>query len=339
MKRIFITCTLVLTVFSFMALTPGIASAKTVKLTYSNFFPPTHIQSKLPESWCMEVEKRTEGRVKVQYYAGQTLLKAKQTYDGVIDGIADVGASVLAYTRGRFPVMSAVDLPFGYTSGVEATTVANELYQKFKPKEFNDTKLMYLHAHGPGFIHTRSKAVHKLEDLKGLKIRSTGMSAQVVKALGATPVPMPMPESYQSLQKGVVDGSAYPLEANKGWKLGEVTDYATCAYSAAYTTAFFVVMNKDKWNSIAPKDQAIIEAINKEWAIKHGEAWDASDMAGMQFFMQQGNTAIGLDKKEGERWKKAVEPLIDDYSKKMDAKGVDGKAVIETIRKSLKGKM
>jgi len=338
MKKILLTCVLVVAGFSFLAMTPASAPAKTVKLTYSNFFPPTHIQSKLPEAWGKEVEKRTEGRVTIQYFAGQTLLKAKQTYDGVVDGIADIGTSVLAYTRGRFPVMSAVDLPFGYTSGEEATAVANALFNKFKPKEFDDTKLMYLHAHGPGMIHTRSKPVARLEDLKGLKIRSTGMSAQVVKALGATPVPMPMPESYQSLQKGVVDGSAYPIEANKGWKLGEVTDFATCAYSAAYTTAFFVVMNKDKWNSIDPKDQAIIEQINKEWAVKHGQAWDTSDMAGMRFFMQQGNTAIGLDKKESARWKNAVAPLIDAYAKKMDAKGVDGKAVIKTIQDTLNGK-
>ena len=94
MKKIFITCAMVLAIFSFMALTPAAAPAKTVKLTYSNFFPPTHIQSKLPEAWCKEVEKRTEGRVKVQYYAGQTLLKAKQTYDGVVDGIADVGEAL-----------------------------------------------------------------------------------------------------------------------------------------------------------------------------------------------------------------------------------------------------
>lgn len=337
MKNLLVSCSLAVTIFSIFYLAPATVTAQTVKLTYSNFFPPTHIQSQLPESWCKELEKRTEGRIKIQYFAGQTLLKAKQTYDGVVDGIADIGTSVLAYTRGRFPVMSAVDLPFGYTSGEEATAVANALYNKFKPKEFDDTKLMYLHAHGPGFIHTRKKAVARLEDLKGLKIRSTGMSAQVVKALGATPVPMPMPESYQSLQKGVVDGSAYPIEANKGWKLGEVTDFATCAYQAAYTTAFFVVMNKDKWNAIDPKDQAIIEQINKEWAVKHGQAWDKSDMAGMRFFMQQGNRAIGLDKKESERWKKAVAPLIDTYAKKIDEKGIDGKAVIQTIRSTLKG--
>lgn len=332
MKKIAFTVTLVLTVFTLMAVIPSASTAKQVKLTYSNFFPPTHIQSQLSEAWCKEVEKRTEGRVTVQYFAGQTLTKAKQTYESVMDGIADIGTSALAYTRGRFPVISAVDLPFGYPSGVVATEVVNDLYNKLKPKEFDDTKVMYIHAHGPGMIHTRDKAVHKLEDLKGLKIRSTGTSAEVVKFLGATPVPMPMPDSYQSLQKGVVDGSAYPFEANKGWKLGEVVDYATAAYSCAYTTTFFIVMNKDKWNAIDPKDQKIIEEINAEWAPKHGQAWDSSDMEGIRFFLQQGNEIIGLDAKESQRWAGAVEPLISDYGKQLDEKGLNGKAVIKTIR-------
>jgi TRAP-type C4-dicarboxylate transport system substrate-binding protein len=335
MKKIAITCTLLLTVFAMLAVIPSVSTAKEVKLTYSNFFPPTHIQSQLSEAWCKEVEKRTGGRVTVQYFAGQTLTKAKQTYESVMDGIADIGTSALAYTRGRFPVISAVDLPFGYPSGVVATAVVNDLYNQLKPKEFDDTKVLYIHAHGPGMIHTRGKAVHKLEDLNGLKIRSTGTSAEVVKALGGTPVPMPMPDSYQSLQKGVVDGSAYPFEANKGWKLGEVVDYATAAYSSAYTTTFFVVMNKSKWDAIDPKDQKIIEEINMEWAPKHGQAWDSSDMEGIRYFLQQGNEIIGLDAKESQRWAKAVDPLIADYGKQLDGQGLDGKAVIKTIKELL----
>jgi len=65
----------------------SILYAKPIKLTYSNFFPPTHIQSKLAQSWCDEVEKRTNGAVIVEYYPAQTLTKAKQVYDGVpVDG-------------------------------------------------------------------------------------------------------------------------------------------------------------------------------------------------------------------------------------------------------------
>ena len=309
--------------------------ADPVKLTYSNFFPPGHIQSKLAEAWCKEVEERTNGQVVVEYFPGQTLTKAKQVYDGVVEGISDVGFSVFAYTRGRFPVMAAVDLPLGYTSGTVATKVINAVYKKFTPKELTDTQVMYLHSHGPGLIHTKSKAVRKMEDMKGLKFRAHGTSALVVKALGGTPVPKPMPETYQMLQKGVVDGAVYPFEANKGWKLGEVTRYCTADFSAAYTTSFFVVMNKDKWNAISAANQKIIEQINMEWVDKHGEAWDTSDALGIVFFLNQGGQIIGLEAKEAERWKNAVAPIIEDYKANMDKKGLRGTETVDFTIKTL----
>jgi len=330
MKKQLVALMLVVCIgLAFGFISPVTAEAGPTKLTYSNFFPPGHIQSKLAESWCKEVEKRTNGQVVVEYFPGQTLTKARQVYDGVVEGISDVGFSVLAYTRGRFPVMAAVDLPLGYTSGTVATKVINAVYNKFEPKELMDTQVMYLHAHGPGLIHTKSKAVRKMEDMKGLKFRGHGTSALVVKALGGTPVPKPMPETYQMLQKGVVDGAVYPFEANKGWKLGEVTRYCTADFTAAYTTSFFVVMNKDKWNSISAANQKIIEQINMEWADKHGEAWDTSDAEGIVFFLNQGGEIIGLDAKEGERWKKAVAPIIDDYKANMNKKGFNGTELVD----------
>ncbi|VBB44171.1 Extracellular solute-binding protein, family 7 [uncultured Desulfatiglans sp.] len=321
-----------LIMMSFSAV-PGASAATT--LTYSCFFPPTHIQSILAEQWSQEVEKRTNGEVKVQYYPGQSLTKADQCYDGVVQHISDIGFSVLAYTRGRFPVMSAVDLPLGYMSGRAATAVINAVYEKFNPVELQDTKVMYLHAHGPGLIHTKGKAVRKLEDMKGLKFRGHGTSADVVKALGGTPVPKPMPETYEMLQKGVVDGGVYPLESNKGWKLGEVVDYCTADFTSAYTTSFFVVMNKDKWAEISPENQKIIEEINAEWVVKHAEAWDTSDMEGLRYLLNQGGEMIGLDAKEAARWKAAVQPIIDGYVTELDKKGLNGKEIVEFIAKTL----
>jgi TRAP-type transport system periplasmic protein len=298
------------------------AEAGPIKLTYSNFFPPFHIQSQLAESWCKEVEKRTNGSVTVDYFPKGTLTKANQNYDGVVAGLSDIGMSCFAYTRGRFPVISALDLPLGYSSGKAATAVANEFVRKFNPKEIQDTQMMYVHAHGPGIIHTvKNRPVKKIEDLKGLKLRGHGTSALFQKALGATPVGKPMPECYQMLQKGVVDGASFPFEANKGWRLGEVTKHATAAYSAAYTTAFFVVMNKDKWDSLPADTRNTIEKINEEWAVKHGEAWDTSDMIGIQFFLSHGGTIHGLDNKESKIWEKAVAPVAEDYVAGMKKKG------------------
>ena len=331
MKRfvyLVVLCFAVSSIFSIGA--TNVASAEPIKLTYSNFFPPTHVMSKLAEDWCKEVEKRTKGQVVVEYFPGQTLTKAAQCYDGVVNGLSDMGLSVLGYTRGRFPVLAAVDLPLGYPSGVVATQVANAVYEKFKPKEFMDTQVMYLHAHGPGLLNTRSVPVRKLEELKGLKIRSHGTSAKVVQALGGTPVAMPMPETYQALQKGVVDGAMYPLEANKGWKLAEVIKYTTGNYSSAYTTSFFVVMNKDKWNSIPDDAKKAIEEINKEWIVKTGKAWDEIDKEGLKYLEQNGGELLEQDAKESALWKEKVKPVIQEYVDDCKKKGINnGQEIVD----------
>jgi TRAP-type C4-dicarboxylate transport system substrate-binding protein len=85
-----------------LCLLPIQSQAEPITLTYSNFFPPTHIQSKLADEWCKEVEKRTNGQVKVQYFPGQTLTKAKQNYDGVVQGMSDIGIVPFCLHPGPF---------------------------------------------------------------------------------------------------------------------------------------------------------------------------------------------------------------------------------------------
>ena len=144
---------------------------QTVTLKYTNFFPAPHKHSLLAEQWGVEVEKRTNGRVKVIYYPAATLTPATQTYDSVVKGIADVGMSCQAYTRGKFPLSEVIDLPLSYRSGLVATRMTNEFLKKFQPKEYDETQVMFLHAHGPGLLHTK-KPVTKLEEMKGLKVRA-----------------------------------------------------------------------------------------------------------------------------------------------------------------------
>ena len=308
------------------------AQAGTVKLTYSNFFPPTHIQSQLAEEWCKEVEKRTNGKVRIDYFPGCTLSKAHQNYDGVVEGISDIGMSCLAYSRGRFPVMAAIDLPLGYHNGVQATRVANAVYEQFKPEELSDVQPMYFHAHGPGLLFTTDKPVTDLAGLKGLKIRSTGNSALLIEALGGTPVAKPMSETYQALQRGIVDGSIHPVESNKGWKLGEVVKFGTESFAVAYTTTMYVVMNKDKWAQIDPESQATIMQINKEWAARHGEAWDQADALGRQYLLDQGGKFVTLTDAESALWVEKAQPVMEQYEKTVAEKKIDGKAVVEFIK-------
>jgi TRAP-type C4-dicarboxylate transport system substrate-binding protein len=225
----------------------------------------------------------------------------------------------------------------GYTSGVQATRLINAVYEQFKPKEFDDVHVLYFHAHGPGKLHTAGKAVKSMEDLKGMKIRATGNSAAVISALGGSPVAMSMPDSYQSIQKGVVDGGIYPVETNKGWKMAEVVDYLTDTNAVAYTTGFYVVINKDVWNGLAPEVQKAMTEVSAEWAGRHGQAWDDSDKEGLEFFLaQEGNAVVTLDPAEAERWSKAMAPIFTAYEAECAKVGVDGKAVLDFMRANLK---
>ena len=301
---------------------PAASSAqKVVLLNFSNFFPAPHKNSILSEQWCKEVEKRTNGKVKITYFSGGTLTPAAQTYDNVVKGIADIGESVLAYTRGKFPMMAVIDLPLGYRSGTQATALINAYYNKFKPKELDEVKVLFVHAHGPGIVHTK-RPVYKLEDLKGMKIRAMGTVVPIAAALGASPVGMTMPETYDALRTGVTDGAMAPFEALEGFKWGEVVSSSTEDYGAAYTAGMFVVMNKQKWNALPADVQAVMEQVSREWIDKQGKVWDEIDKSGLDFVKKRGNKIIPLSKEEDARWRAAVKPVLDTYVKSVKAKGL-----------------
>ena len=332
MKRRIILFFLVICVgVGFLAIGSLKAEAAPIKLTFSIFFPPTHGQAKAAMDFAKEVEKRTDGKVQITSFPAGTLTKARVCYDGVVKGISDMGNSCFAYTRGRFPVMAAVDLPMGYPNGTVATRVANEFAKSVNPKELQDVKVLYVHAHGPGLLHTK-KPVRTLEDLKGMKIRATGLSAKVVEALGGVPVAMGQGGTYEALKKGVVEGTMSPMEVLKGWKQGEVIKYTTECYSVGYTTAMFIVMNKAKWNALPADVKKVIDDLSNGWVLVHGQTWDLTDQEGRNFTKKLGNELISLSDAESARWRKAVEPVIENYISTTP----NGAAYVSKVRKLIK---
>jgi TRAP-type C4-dicarboxylate transport system substrate-binding protein len=162
-----------------------------------------------------------------------------------------------------------------------------------------------------------------------MKIRAFGAVTKIVNALGGTPVSMPMGDTYDALSRGVVEGSIAPYEALEGWRWGEVVKFTTEAWGMSYSSAFFVAMNKDKWNALPPDIQKIIEQINEEYIEKHGKAWADIDKSGKDFTIKLGNKIISLSREENERWAKAVSPILDDYVNSMKAKNLPGEEVLK----------
>jgi TRAP-type transport system periplasmic protein len=299
----------------------NVVSAK-IKLTYNNYFPPTHMASKVSEEWCKEIEKRTNGEVQFQYFAGGQLLPADKVFDGVVQGIADIGFSNLAYTRGRFPEMELCDLPLGMPSGWVSTHVVDKFYQKYHPKEFDKAKMLYFSASGPNLISTTNKPIRTLDDLRGQTLRATGRIADTAAALGATSRPMGIGDTYESVRRNVISGVMLPLETMKGFRLGELLKYCTADWQVGNVYTFYAVMNKKKWDALPDNIKKIFEEVNSEFVEKMAQGWNNIDLGGAAFFKSKGGQMIQLSDSEAEKWDKAVEPVIDSYFQEMVKSGM-----------------
>ena len=266
----------VLTVIIAVFFIANLATAKTIKLNLSHMFPTTHfVHTRCILPWVADVEKVTNGKVKIDVFPGAALLKPVEAYEGAISGTADIAHGICGYTRGRFPFVEAFELPgIPFSSATASTMAIVDGIKKFNPKDFRDTKLLVVHSVGPGCLYSKRK-INTLDDLKGMRIRVGGAQVNALKALGATPVAMPQNDTYEALSKGVVDGNVSPPEVLKGWKQADVTDYITIM-PPVYNAIFYVVMNLEKWNSLPEDVQTAIDKLYAEWCEKNGMIWIVS---------------------------------------------------------------
>jgi TRAP-type C4-dicarboxylate transport system substrate-binding protein len=312
---------LLVAVFLVFSANSIVQGAEVIKLKAANYLPVTHPMSLLSGWFCDEIKKRTNGQVEITYHPGGTLLNPVKMYDGILTGIADLGFSHIQYTRGRFPVMEVFDLPLGFPSGWVDTRVATDFFNKYKPKEWDDVQVLYLSPSGPIILQTVSKPVRTLEDVKGIKIRAVGQMADIIKALGGVPVPLQMPDVYDSLFRGVIEGVTVDLSTLKYWKFAEVTKYVTADWQIGTAITFYWVINKKKWNALSPDIQKIFTEVASEARDKQAGLWDSMDIEGRDLFISKGGQMIDLSDAEAQRWIKAVEPVIGDYKKNMVSKG------------------
>ncbi len=321
-KSIGLVATFVLTLGVIFLTVPGVSSAKsTTVLRFASYFPTAAPQSKLLEKFCHDMNKASQGKIKIEFFGGGSLLKATKVADGVAQGIADIGFSHVEYTRGRFPVTEMLDLPLGFPSAWVGTHVANDFYRHFKPKEWEKFHILWFNTCPPNVIILAKKPVYKMSDLKGLTIRGPGRVGDVLKRLGATPKPVPMNEIYEAMARGVVDGSMTPIETLRSFRLAEVAKYVTKSWQIGNVYTFYVVMNKKVWDRLSPSEKKIFNKVSKEYEEKAARIWNKVDLVGLKFGKKHGVKFIDLSSDEAARWIKAVNPVKENYIKEMVAKG------------------
>jgi TRAP-type C4-dicarboxylate transport system substrate-binding protein len=310
--------------------TPAPVTAGPIKLSYANFPPAPTFPCVQMERWKEEVEKRVGGKVAINTYPGGTLLGPKAMMDGVIAGQADIGCLCMAYQPGRFIVTNATALPVGFPNATVASLSLLDLYKKNKPEEFAKVKVLTMFTCAPANIYAKVP-VKNLDDLKGLELRASGGVAQVLKALGATPVGMPQSETPEALQKGVVKGAASSLETLMDFKYAELCKYVTIFNGPIYP--FAVVMNMDKWNSM-PKDvQKVMDDLAMEQAWWTGNYMDNHVNESIEWSKKNHNIEITkLTQEELAKWNELLKPITDKWIENAKAKGLPAETILEDIK-------
>lgn len=311
------------------------ASAASITLSYANFPPSPTFPCVQMERWATEVEKRTNGEVKVQTFPGGTLLAAKNIFDGVVSGAADIGNFAMSYQPGRFPVSEAVDLPLGFKNAKVASLVLYDLVEKYQPKEFEKVKILTFFTCPPADFMT-SRPVASLKDLKGLELRVSGTGAEMIKALGGIPVAMPQSETPEAIQKGVVKGMVSSMEILKDFNFAAYCPYATDA--DLFVVSFAVVMNKEKWQSLPPGVQKVLDDLRVEQALWTGDYVDNHVQEALAWSKEKYNhQVLSLSAKDRAEVARLLDPMIRDYIQKVTAQGLPGEAIIKDVN-SLKTK-
>lgn len=307
------------------------AQAKTIELSFATHNPPKAgpmANSYIP--WAEEIEKRSKGALKIKFYFSQTLVKARDSYDAVKNGIADMTWFAFSMARGRFPLTSVIELPFLSPDTFTGAHALMDLYKKFPEMraEVKDVRLLSLWVTLPYELHTVAKAVRKLEDVKGMKIATQPGASPALEAIGAVPVTTPVPEIYPNLEKGVADGSSLAWGAFKAYKIYEVTKYHTNPHLGG--VAYCTVINKAKWSSLPKNLQKVILDVTAEHLPDSTcRAVTNEAKQGVDEVKKRGHEVFDLPPDEMKRWVATARPIWEKWAKEMDGKGKPGRAILD----------
>ncbi len=308
------------------------AQAQTVTIKFSHFLASnSNFHKGVAEPWCAAIEKDSGGKLKCQLYPALQLGGTpQQLADQVKNGVADVVWTSPSYSTGRFPRTEALELPFSLPPGSLAGSRAMWDYtQKYGIEDYKDFKVLALFSGSNVVISTASKPVMSPDDLKGLKLRSPSrFTSLFLQSLGGTPVNMPIAAVTEGISKGVIDGAMAPWEVLPAVKIDEVTKYHIegPANRAGFSqTPFAVLMNKKKFESLAPELQAVIDKHSglalTELAAK---AWDKGNDEARKKLSAQGNKVLIIKDTDYQAMVKASASVEADWIKQANARGLDG---------------
>jgi TRAP-type C4-dicarboxylate transport system substrate-binding protein len=313
------------------------ADAQPITLKFSHFLGPTSFfQLDVVERWAKELEAKTNGKVKVEIHDGTSPLgKVTEQASQAQAGSVDIALGLRGAEGDRFPGSSIIELPFLVPSAALGSNALRTLYKDGALDEYKDYKVLALFVHNPGLIHTTSKRVVTPSDLKGLRLRAPNKTvAAALEHVGAVPVVLQVDDVMPAVKEGKIEG----IVTNWGNPLQGFNDFMKFHVETQfYTSAFFIVMNKGRYDSLPADVRAAIDAISGDaWVAKFGACWDKWDKPVRDGANAPGHEVVVPDMARMARWREALKPVTDQYLDELAKKFPGARAAYDKLAASLR---
>jgi TRAP-type C4-dicarboxylate transport system substrate-binding protein len=313
--------------------TPTPAPPKTVTLKATFYQPSTHTTVVHFKEAFADIEKMTDGRVKVDVYDSQTLVKMPETFDALNRGIADFSQVPLPPLRLDIPWWGVEMLPGLFTDRQGMHDAARggmtDMYQEAIHSAGLGIKIIDLFCPGVTHFMTKGKRVVVPEDVKGLKIAAgDAPSADVVEVLGATPVVLGFPETYEALMRGMVDGALGNTSSLSQYNQQEPCDYLCMqSFGGPYVAT---IVSEAGLKQLSEGDQAIVitllekDSMLEELGFAIGEQRMINEKIAPEL-----KEVVYPTPEQSQQWQEALAPLINEWLAKA---GPDGQKAVDIIR-------
>lgn len=286
-----------------------------------------------------EIQKRSNGRVKVEFYWAESLAKAPDVLDAVSSGLADIGEVVPGYHPAKTPLGTVQTLPFLQVSPGEVGAASNYYWDNLPAAKAENDKYGVIHLYSNGVDTYKvfsKKPVATLADMKGLKARGYGELNTWTQAAGGSPVAMTFPEIYQGLERGMMDATLHVYSTARAYKWQEVVKYVTEGKLGSVGNQE-VVISKKSWDKLPADVQKMINDLaRKEWPAKLQELIMADENNSKKVVLDSGVKQVEISNDEWLRWQALAKPIWDKWVDNMNKQGLPGKQALEVWQAGLK---
>lgn len=278
---------------------------KTYKLKLASYQPPGAAEAVATGKWAKQIEEATDGRVQIEFFYQEGLLPGAETLQGVGDGRADLGYIADAYYPGELPLTNIAGLPFATSSPEAQGHAFKDLYEQnaeFRQEWENQGVHVLIWAPVPPNAVALKEPAETLEDLEGRKVRVIGYAAEAYQEAGMTPVAISQSEVYESLQRGVVEGTSggsFDILTDRDYQ--EVAPHFMDLRSGNYALTMNVI-NKRVWDKLPEDIQATITEVSEGYLDTYLETLTEHEEAACDKLLDAGGTITILDEKEADDW-------------------------------------